>query len=445
MKSVTVNFQETCGKIKPMHAVNNGPAGSRVRQTGNFKAYAEARIPYARLHDASFYSGYGGEWSVDVHRIFTDFSKDVDDETAYDFTETDTYLQDILSVGTKIFYRLGASIEHRKKYGTYPPKDYLKWAKICEHIIRHYNEGWANGFHMDIEYWEIWNEPDCQNADGSNPCWQGTQEEFLTFYETAAKYLKGQFPALKIGGPAICWLGSGLAEKFLKYCKKQDVPLDFFSFHCYTKEMETLLDRIQLGKKWLVEYGYPNTELILNEWNYIRGWLNEDWKYSLRMEKGLKGSSFVTGAMCVGQNSPLDMLMYYDARPCGMNGMFDTDTLAPLKTYYVIKAFSTLYELGNAVKTSSEKDVYVCGAVNGDEAAVLCTFYNDADDAPAEIIRLTVDGFAHSAGVMAKVYQVSEENDLTLVKEELFTGDSYAILLKAELFTTYLIKLEKSK
>ena len=283
MKSVTVNFQETCGKIKPMHAVNNGPAGSRVRQTGNFKAYAEARIPYARLHDASFYSGYGGEWSVDVHRIFTDFSKDVDDETAYDFTETDTYLQDILSVGTKIFYRLGASIEHRKKYGTYPPKDYLKWAKICEHIIRHYNEGWANGFHMDIEYWEIWNEPDCENADGSNPCWQGTQEEFLTFYETAAKYLKGQFPALKIGGPAICWLGSGLAEKFLKYCKKQDVPLDFFSFHCYTKEMKTLLDRIQLGKKWLVENGYPKTELILNEWNYIRGWLNEDWKYSLSL------------------------------------------------------------------------------------------------------------------------------------------------------------------
>ena len=50
-------------------------------------------------------------------------------------------------VGTKVFYRLGASIEHKKKFGTFPPADFKKWAEICEHIIHHYTQGWANEFY----------------------------------------------------------------------------------------------------------------------------------------------------------------------------------------------------------------------------------------------------------------------------------------------------------
>ena len=48
----------------------------------------------------------------------------------------------IEAAGTKVFYRLSHRIEHEvKKYGTLPPKDFKKWAVICEHIIRHYTEG----------------------------------------------------------------------------------------------------------------------------------------------------------------------------------------------------------------------------------------------------------------------------------------------------------------
>ena len=50
-----------------------------------------------------------------------------------------------------------------KPYHTFPPKDPEKWARICEHIIRHYTEGWADGYHYNIRYWEIWNEPEVQN------------------------------------------------------------------------------------------------------------------------------------------------------------------------------------------------------------------------------------------------------------------------------------------
>ena len=181
MTELKFDLLKTNGKIKVINAVNNGPAGSKERGTGNSSAYEALEIPYARNHDAAFYAGYGGEHTVDVHRIFKNFDADENDPTNYVFGPTDTYVANTEAVGTKTFYRLGAAIEHGYKYGTHPPKDFAKWARICEHIVRHYTEGWADGFRYDIEYWEIWNEPDCRNGDGSNPCWQGTEEQFIDF------------------------------------------------------------------------------------------------------------------------------------------------------------------------------------------------------------------------------------------------------------------------
>ena len=108
MERVTVDFAKSCGKIKPMNALNNGPAGSRVRKTSNFDAYSTAKIPFARLHDTSF----AGEWLVDVHRIFRDFDADENDPKNYVFGPTDIYLQNVEAAGTKVYYRLGAAIEH---------------------------------------------------------------------------------------------------------------------------------------------------------------------------------------------------------------------------------------------------------------------------------------------------------------------------------------------
>lgn len=73
MKQISVDFSRIIETIKPMHSVNNGPAGSRVRSTSSFDDYAAAGIPFARNHDTSFHSGYGSKHTVDVHRIFKRF------------------------------------------------------------------------------------------------------------------------------------------------------------------------------------------------------------------------------------------------------------------------------------------------------------------------------------------------------------------------------------
>ena len=87
MKRITVDFGKNMGRMKPMHAVNNGPvykynADQRVT---NIDYFREAGIPYARNHDASFCSAYGGEHTVDVHAIFPDFDADPYDPASYDF------------------------------------------------------------------------------------------------------------------------------------------------------------------------------------------------------------------------------------------------------------------------------------------------------------------------------------------------------------------------
>lgn len=447
MDRLKINFSKKQGKIKPLNAVNNGPAGEKERNTGNFEMYKAARFSYARLHDSAHCYQYGGEFSVDVHRIFRNFDADVDDEGAYIFAPTDEYLKNIKDAGTEIFYRLGASIEHGYKFGTFPPKDYLKWAQICEHIIRHYNEGWANGFHFNIEYWEIWNEADCKNPDGSNPCWQGTQEEFVDFYCVTSTYLKSKFPHLKIGGPSVAWIGTGLMGALLPEIKARGAALDFFSFHKYASLIGWIEDDVLRVRKALDGYGFFDTEIILNEWNYVKEWGGSVWEYSLDVEKKLKGASFALSVMCISQALPVDMLMYYDARPHGMNGLFSSDvSLSPLKTYHVYHAFADLKELGDSVPVESlGEDLYAVAATCGNESAVLLTFYNDDIENGEKSVCIEVSGANSSGCVRAEFYLLDENNDMEIVKEEIFTSDRFHIRLKIRSYESYMIKFKQEE
>jgi hypothetical protein len=193
----------------------------------------------------------------------------------------------------------------------------------------------------------------------------------------------------------------------------------------------------------LDKYGFTETESILNEWNYVRGWLDDDWVYSLKAEKGLKGAAFTAAVMCEGQEAPLDMLMYYDARPCGMNGMFSTDFVCEaLKGYYPFKAFGELYRMGTSVKTETENDLYAVAAKKGDEAAIMAVRFNDDDSAEDKKVKIEISGVS---GVTAEYYLLDENHDLELVREEIFGGDTFRTVLNFSKTSVYLIKLKKTE
>lgn len=318
MQTLYFDLSKTGNKFKILNATNGGPVHKRHandQYRDNFETYKEARIPYSRNHDSAYIASYGRQYAHDISGIFPNFDSDENDPASYDFACTDECILVTLEAGTETFFRLGQSIEHEiKKHHIYPPKDFAKWARICEHIIMHYNEGWSNGYHLNIQYWEIWNEPDL-DPDGKKEnrrCWGGTKALFFDFFECVVKYLKGKFPHLKIGGPALAWDVSW-AEDFLCEMQKRNVQLDFFSWHRYFTEPAVIVERAECFRKMLDKYGYDKTESHLNEWNYIKGW-TEDYVPSLLTIHGMKGAAFTMACMCTAQATSIDMLMYYDTR-----------------------------------------------------------------------------------------------------------------------------------
>ena len=444
MNQIIVDFAKETGKVKPMHSVNNGPkykfaADQRITNIDHYKA---AGIPYARTHDASFDPTYGGEHTVDVNFIFTDWSKDATDPASYDFALTDEYLRVIEAGGAKVYYRLGSKIEHwSKKYNTLPPVDFHKWAVVCEHIIRHYTEGWADGYHMDIEYWEIWNEPDLDPDDSTHKrCWGGTAKEFYELYRITLEHLKACFPHLKIGGPAC----AGVKPEWMRglFASLGDVKPDFFSWHVYSPNLEKVQKRLRLARELLDEAGLTACESILNEWNYVKGWHDEEWIYSLKSEKGLKGAAFTAAVMEMCQYEPLDHLMYYDARPCAMNGLFSTDfVFERLKGYYPFYMFNQLYRQEKAVAVEREGDDVWAVAAKGTEQNVMLTYYNDDDGSPAKDVKVTFQNVDNNNGVRLEYDCLDENHDAELVREEIFTATEFAAYIKMPLFSTYLLKI----
>lgn len=431
-----IEFSNITGKIKPMHAINNAPIlGASDRM---FHYLSEAGIPYSRLHDTG--GAYGGGRFVDIANIFRDFDADPEDPSSYDFAFTDWLLNAIDAQNTKIFYRLGATIENYQKikaYNIYPPKDNFKWAKVCEKIIAHYNEGWANGYHLDIEYWEIWNEPDNFPDIEDNCMWKGTFEEYLELYKVTARHLKDSFPNLKIGGYASCGFynlfeGNFASvansssrteyfmecfEKFLKFVKENNLPFDFFSWHSYSDVNKNIVYEEFVHNK-LLEYGFLNTESILNEWNpgpEHRGTLEDSHNI---LENFLKL-----------QNTTVDMLMYYDGQINGSyQGLFNPIKYEPFKAYYVFKAFNELYKLKNQAFVAGEpKGISCVAAVGENSKAVLIT---SKEKNSIEIDTDCSDTF--------KLFRINEENNLEYC-EDYTIGNS----IELEQFESVLLMAER--
>ena len=425
------------GKFKILNATNGGPWHKRKimnQHRSNFEEYKQARIPYSRNHDSNSCGIYGAPFVHDISAIFPNFDADENDAKSYDFACTDENIIVTLEAGTETFFRLGQTIEHQvKKHHTLPPKDFHKWARICEHVIRHYNQGWADGFNFNIQYWEIWNEPDLDLEDSDNKrTWGGTKAEFFDFYEVAAKHLKNCFPNLKIGGPSLAFR-TDWAEDFLKEMQKRQVPIDFFSWHIYTTSPEIIIEKAKLLKELLIKYGYGNAQTICNEWNYVKSW-KEGFIQTILDRNAEKGASFISSVIASTQACDwLDMLMYYDTRPGIWCGTFDYITCKPLKPYYALYWYGMFYDMEKYVKCDTQvDDVYtLCGVDKDGKSLCIITYYLDEG-----VEQKTVKLDFGKSGAKYQVYSVDKDNDGQLIEtpEDLtFEMKPNTILLVKEL------------
>ena len=406
MATIKVNFNNEKGKIKPMHAVGQPPfaGGFNKLDVTPMQILKDAHIPYSRLHDVG--GPFGGNRYVDIPNIFRDFDADETLPQSYDFTFTDELIKGMMSYNVKPYFRLGVTIENQaniKAYRIFPPKDYDKWARICEHIIRHYNEGWANGFYFDITYWEIWNEPENRETPEMNQLWRGTANDYYRLYDVTAKHLKKCFgDKIKVGGYGACGFYGIFAnpEKhgldvpkreeeryntakeeyrvkffydFVEYISKNNSPIDFFSWHTYGG-IDIFPTEADFVDKVLTKYGYGDIETHVTEWNLSHNKLiNKGTSYA---------SSNDLALMIAMHDKKTDMLMYYDARYVAISayaGFYDVVTCKPSCVYYAFKVFGELYNLGTWVESIDDrnKGVYAIASKQQNKKALLISNVSD--------------------------------------------------------------------
>ncbi len=389
---IKVDASRELGPVKPVNGVGQPPIIG-LREYPMFKYLKEAGVPFSRLHDVGGMFGRGV--FVDIPNLFRDFDADETDPANYDFAFTDRLVNALVAEGVEPFFRLGVTIENYtliRRYRIDPPKDFAKWARICEHVIRHYTEGWADGFRHKITFWEIWNEPENWETVEKNEMWHGTFEEYCRLYEVASKHLKAKFPHLKIGGYASCGVTAIHTEEpsprakhhmecfhaFLGYLKGHDCPIDFFSYHSYSS-VGRMAKEVKYVREQLDAAGFKGLETCLNEW--LPSPRHEKLGTSLQAAE-------IAATLLLFQNGPVDSAAIYDAR-CGIGNyspLFNPLTYKPHKAYYAFMAFNELRKAGTCVvATSDDADVWVSAAKGSDGSVVVMAANVSAQTKPLAI------------------------------------------------------------
>ncbi len=357
---------------------------------------------------------------MDVHAVFPDPKADSSKPESFDFERTDEYVKAVHDCGAGIVYRLGESIEHQKaKRHANPPKDFEKWANACAGIVRHYTKGWAKGFELPINYWEIWNEP-----DNRPNCWTGNDEDFLQLYATAATALRKEFPAIKIGGPGLGNPGDLTGERFkptaflkefLTKCKKENLPLDFLSWHCYTADPSELVRRAKGVRVLLDEAGFKATESHLNEWNFLPDgdWsgltakdaaIREKWYACV---KGAEGAAFVASSLIALQDAPVAVANYFTAEAPGM-GLFSQHGVLSqaFGSFLAFKELAGLKRLPGKSTTSVESQAGI-----GEQVRILAARTAGADGA----MKFNLNPAPWKGATQYEVWTVTAKQDFATV------------------------------
>ncbi len=399
-KEIKIDFEKKCGKIKPVNCINGGPRSGGYGLPFDFSdEFEEMAVPFVRTAGAA--GEYGLNQFVNIHCIFPDFSADENSEESYNFLPTDLYLAAIRNTGADIFFRLGESSEpYSRKLYVGPPQDKEKWARICEHIVMHYNEGWAGGFKLNIRYWEIWSAPDTPEG------WQGDATEYYELYRICANHLRERFPRIKIGAYgargfyALNRLDATeemkgyipFLQKFFSYITAEQTaaPLDFFTWACYTSNPDEIVMHSTYARSYLDIAGLKRTRSIICEYNTL---------YRGGTPPALKEGTMcqLATALILAQKSSADMMMYSSSDVYSAdNALFSMDdyqTPHRYAPYNAMRSFARLYKLGTAVDSGDDyrKEVYSLVACNGSEAEMMISVPKYEGNLEIRLVNSTFD------------------------------------------------------
>jgi hypothetical protein len=429
-RQIVVDASRTTGRLRSLLGVNRGPL-SWPREPGgpttsHLESYRRFGIDIIRTHD--FYG------PTDWHVIFPRWEAEATAAASYDFRSSDERIRAIVENGFGCFYRLGTSWKGRRTEPINDPPgtrrdaagrvthaadrdDFRKWAAICAQTVRHYTEGWHDGFQFPIEYWEIWNEPDL-----AAQFWTGTPEQYYLLYEEAARAIKAVNPKLKVGGPACTGaLREAYVERFIRHCAERGVPLDFFSWHSYggRDEFNPFQFRrdAERVRRALDAAGFRHAENIVTEWN--AGIQQRLFSHTPA------GAAFYASTLACLLDAGVDRAFQYcgDRHP-GL-GLHDVRSGEPIIAAHAFAAWKQLLETPErlAAGGGDERGYNVVAGKSADNrrVQVLISDYQSPDRAFR--LRLERLPWSPSTGVTVRRRLLDAEHRLDLVEEFRLTGN----------------------
>ena len=396
---IAADFSQKVRDIRPALHSSGWTPRTHPRRTSNDDAAIKAlRMTYTRTHDWALVNS--GQRVVDTCRVFPLMHLDPKDPKNYVFGPTDEILRLARNVGLKICYRLGESIEHTldAHFNVLVPDDYEKYAEVMAGIVRHYNRGWADGYHWNIEYWNFWEEPDgitnlwCLPGEEGKDA-NAMRRRFIRLFVTVMKRLKSEFPEIKFGGPALASFSIPYFRELIEACLKEGLKPDFISWDNYGQDPDFIFDCGRDVRRLLDELGCTETEIVLAEWHYLVSWTGihgdnptpEQVRAALNGPTGINQIDSACYALTVlsrFQFSEFDQAYYYGCSPKGSWGYLNEDKSFN-RPYHALCAFGGIVGDHTVLceATSGRKSVTVLAARSADGArkTLLVTDYRGAD------------------------------------------------------------------
>ncbi len=472
---IKVDFSE---KIRPMGHLNgmdNGPIEATTDRTKEFK---EMGVDFVRFHETHTYHCK----CIETPFIFRDFSKDENDPANYYFDETDAVIKGAVDAGIEICYRFGMGTEPPPQMYTFSSnktEDFEKYARILEHIVAHYNDGWANGFHYGVKYWEVLNECDLTHY------WPQPKVRYVDFYSIVANRLKKRFPDIKIGP---CGWATGVrmaplkinkttsvvplseyperphgfvsravvaegekigadtpveitedtamalfeeqimqAHEFGRRYRAGEFPVDFYPFHTYSAELKPLRNKIERMLPYLRDYGLDKLELINTEWNAIHLSRDKHGLWWFDQMYTMHSAVHAFAAMIEFQHYGVSKAAYYNSEEKNkFCGLYDFDG-TPKNHFYSMKGFNLLRQGETEVECRGGRTDWTTAMACGNGRKAFLAFTNQGKEAAEAEFEI--------AGLGKRKYEVllfDETHRFTPVRRGVFSGQKLKLALEPD-------------
>lgn len=260
---------------------------------------------------------------VRMHGIFHDdmfvYFQKPDGQVVYNWQYVDELYDRMLDMGVKPFVELaffpkdmalkdGKTQFWWKANVSVDRNNFGKWHDLVKAFTQHVVDRYGLE-EVKTWYFEVWNEP---NLTGTGAFFHGTKSDYFNLYKEAARAVKSVDKQLRIGGPATSnyvadkrhegeimehaksvfysqdvintkqWKGVWI-EDFLRYCEKENLPVDFVSTHPYPTDyaldpetnrskdairyVHSLRDDINWLRRQIAASKYPDAEIHLTEWS----------------------------------------------------------------------------------------------------------------------------------------------------------------------------------